>query len=107
LHVALEEALLAIVEQTVAVEPVGERREAAARHAGDDVDLIEEAEARTLRADRLGALQDLGHAAGKRGCACASAGEGQDEERSRIVALDRAVRETAARVGGALRSPAG
>ena len=38
LHVALQEALLVVVEQLVAVEAVGQRGEAAARHAGDDVD---------------------------------------------------------------------
>ena len=44
LDVALQEALLVVVEQLVAVEAVGQRGEAAARHAGDDVDWIEQAE---------------------------------------------------------------
>ena len=39
LHVALQEALLVVGEQLVAVEAVGKRGEAAARYAGDDVDL--------------------------------------------------------------------
>ena len=38
LHVALQEALLVVVEQLVAVEAVGQRREAAAGNAGDDID---------------------------------------------------------------------
>ena len=42
LHVALQEALFVVVEELVAVQAVGQRGEAAARHAGDDIDLVEQ-----------------------------------------------------------------
>ena len=52
LDVALEEALLVIVEQLVAVEAVRQRGEAAARNAGNDVDGVEQAKLGAVRRRR-------------------------------------------------------
>ena len=80
LDVALQEALLVVVEQLVAIQAVGQRGEAAARHAGDDVDCVEQADLVALRPDDLGAPQELQHAVGKRGGARAAAREGEDDQ---------------------------
>ena len=80
LHVALQEALLVVGEQLVAVQAVGQRREAAARHAGDDVDCVEQADAFAARPDDLGAPQKLQDAVGERRRARAAAGKGEDDQ---------------------------
>ena len=79
LHVALQEALLVFGEQLVAVEAVGQCREAAARHAGDDVDGVEQA-GLAPRCRDLGAPQELQNPIGERGRARAAAGKGEDDE---------------------------
>ena len=86
LHVALQEALLVVVEQLVAVQAIGQCGEAAARHAGDDVDLVEQAALVALRPDHLGAPQELEHAVRKGGSARAAAREGEDDQA--VLVLD-------------------
>ena len=56
LNVALQEALLVVGEQFVAVKSVRQRREAAAGHAGNHVDFIEQANLVSLGSDDLRAL---------------------------------------------------
>jgi len=80
LHVALEEALLVLGEQPLAVEAVGERGEAAAGHAGDDVDRVQQAKRVAGRPDHLGAPEELQHAVRERGRARAAAGKGEDDQ---------------------------
>ena len=67
------------------VQRVGERGEAAAGHAGDHVDLVEEPRAPSADLD-LGAPQFLEHAERERRRARAAAGEREDDDGSRIVA---------------------
>ncbi len=80
LHVALQEALLVIDEQLVAVEAVGQRGEAAARYAGDDVDFVEQAGLVAFRPDDLGVAQELEDAVRKGGGARAAAREREDDQ---------------------------
>ncbi len=101
LDVALEEALLVVVEQLVAVEAVGERGEAAARHAGDDVDGVKQANLGAVRCNDLGAPQELQNAVGERGGSRAAARKGEDDEvfLALEVLLARLKRVTGIRVG--------
>ena len=80
LHVALQEALLVVGEQLVAVKAIGQRGETAARHAGDDVDFVEQPDLVALRSDDLGASQEFQHAIRKCGSARAAAREGEDDQ---------------------------
>ena len=59
LHVALQEALLVFREQLVAVQAIGQRREAAARDPGDDADGIEQANLLAARPNDLGASGEI------------------------------------------------
>src|ERR1022692_3424357 len=59
LQVTLQKFLLVVCEQLVAVQAVGEGGEASARHAGDDVDLVEQARSVAPRSNDLGAPQKL------------------------------------------------
>jgi hypothetical protein len=86
LDVALQETLLVIAEELVAVQAVGERGEAAARHAGDDVDGVDEANGVALGPDRLGPAQHLEHAVGERRRSRAAPREGEDHQRVALVA---------------------
>jgi len=71
------EALFVIVEQLVSVEAVGERREASARHAGDDADKVEQACLIALRIFDFGIPQELEDAVREGGRARASARKGE------------------------------
>ena len=81
LDIALQEALLVLGEQSLSVERIGERREAAPRHAGDDVHLVDQPAALAVDGD-LGAPELFQHAVGERRGAGAAAGERQDEQRA-------------------------
>src|SRR5207302_8135647 len=78
LHIALQEALLVVVEQIIAVKAIGQRGETAARHAGDDVDFVEEAHFVPLRSDDLGTPKKLQNAIRKRRSTRAPTREGED-----------------------------
>src|SRR5206468_12663231 len=56
LHIALQKALLVVVEQLVAVKAIRQCGEAATRYASDDVDFIEQTNFVALRSDDLRAL---------------------------------------------------
>ena len=88
LHVALEEPLLVDVEQLVAVQAVRERGEAAARHAGDHVDFVQQAHLHALRIDDLGAPQLLEHAVRERRRAGPASRERQDDEVLLVVVAE-------------------
>ena len=96
LHVAFQEALLVLGEQLLAVEAIGQRGEAAAGHAGDDVDLVEQAHPVALRSDDLGSPKELQHAVGKRGGARAAAREGEDDQIALVLEIHLARLETIA-----------
>ena len=59
MNVALQETLLVIVEQLVSIEAIGERRNTAARHAGDHTDVVKQARLITFRTDDFGIPQKL------------------------------------------------
>ena len=80
LHVALQEPLLVVIEELVAVQAVGQRREAAARNAGDDIDGIEQAKLGAVRRRDLGAPEELQHAIGERRRARPSARKSEDDQ---------------------------
>src|SRR4030095_10725693 len=71
LNVALEKALWILVEEPLAVECIRQCREAAARHAGDQVDLVEQRVMVPVDHDRR-PPQLLEHAVGK-SCGTSSA----------------------------------
>ena len=87
LDVALQEPRLVLFEQALAVERVGERGEAAARNAGDDVDLVEQAGGAVADHD-VGAPQLLEHAVGERRRARAATRERQHDHRIAGEAAD-------------------
>ena len=82
LHVAFEESLVVFVEELLAVERVCERREAAARDAGHDVDLVQHPR-RLPVDDEGGPAQLLQHAERERRRARSAAGKREDDERVR------------------------
>src|SRR5207344_2983697 len=82
--IALEEALFVLGEELIAVERIRERSKASARHAGDNVDLVDQAAVLALH-DDLRAIQLLEHAVRKRRCARAAAGEREREQRLAIL----------------------
>ncbi len=100
LHVALEKALLVLVEQPVAVEAVRQRGEAAAGHARDHRHRIEQAATIALGSDHLGLLEKLEYAVRERGGARAAAGEGENDEVLAILEMGLARLEPIARVDG-------
>ena len=103
LHIALQEALLVVGEQLVAIEAIGQRREAAARHPGDDADGIEQADLFAIRPDDLGAPKELQDAIGKGGRARSAAGKGENDQRVRVLEMRLPRRETVADVRVGLR----
>jgi hypothetical protein len=73
LDVALQEAPFVLVEQLVAVQPVGQRGEAAAGNAGDDTHFVESADLPPPGRVDLDLAQRLEHAVRERGGARAAA----------------------------------
>jgi hypothetical protein len=80
LDVALEEPLLVFGEELLAIQAVGESGEAAARHAGDHVDGVEQANPLAAWPHRLGAPEEFEHAVRERSRSRATARKGQDHE---------------------------
>jgi hypothetical protein len=80
LDVALQEALLVIREQFLAIEPVGQRGEASARNAGDDIHFVEQAHLVPARPDDFCPLQKLEDSVRERRRARAAAGECEDDK---------------------------
>ena len=72
--------MLVVGEELLAVKTVGQSREAAARHAGNDIDCIEQARLGAVRCDDLGTPEKLQNAIRKRSSSCAAAREGKDDE---------------------------
>jgi hypothetical protein len=79
LDVLAQEAVLEVVEDPVAVEPVVGGGEAAARHRGDDVHLVEQPLAPPVH-DHLGVAELLEHPVGERRGAGPAAREGEEQQ---------------------------
>ena len=84
LHVALQKARFVLGEQALAVQRIGQRRETAARHARDHIDLVEHPVGVALDHDRR-ATQLFQHAVRQRGSARAATRERQQHHRIRTV----------------------
>jgi len=87
LHVAFQEALFVFGEQLVTVEPVGQRREATPRYAGDDAYGFDQADLFAAGADDFRAVQILENAVGKGGRAGSAARKGEHDERVRFLEI--------------------
>ena len=59
LYVTLEKALLVIIKELIAIQPVRERSETASRYPGDYVDLIEQTDLVAGAADNFDTSQRL------------------------------------------------
>ena len=98
LDVALQEALLVLVEQLLTVETVGQRGEAAAGDAGDDVDRVEQAHLPAPGLLDLGAAKEFEDAVRERGGARAAPRERKDDQVGLVLDLRLARLEAVARV---------
>ena len=95
LYVALEETLFVLLEQPVAVEREGKRREAAAGNAGDEVDVVEQ-RSRTPGRGHAGAAQLLQDSVRERRRARAAAGHRHHQAEFGVAALGLPVRHPVA-----------
>ena len=80
LHVTLQEAALVDVEQLVPVQAVGQRREAAARHSGDEVHFVEHVDLPALGSDDLHPTQRFKDSVGERGRSGAPSRKREDDQ---------------------------
>jgi hypothetical protein len=90
LDIALQKPPLIFIEQLVAVQSIGERGEAAAGHAGDHVDLVQQPHLLSLARHQLRTPQLLEHAIGEGGGARAASGKGEDDEVLLVVVIELA-----------------
>ncbi len=72
--------MFVVGEHLVAVKAIGQCSEAAPRHAGDDIDGVDQANPGPVRCDDLVIPEELQNSVGERGRAGAAAGEGEDDE---------------------------
>ena len=80
LHIALQEAPFIAGKELFAVQAVGQRREAAARYAGDHIHFVQQSDLQTLRPEQFGSPQKLEHAKRKRGSARATTRKRQHDQ---------------------------